>query len=126
MYQIRHFRPEEFECRCCNERKIASGLIFWLEVLRRAANGAIVVNSGYRCTKRNHDVGGAPNSRHVIGCAADLRTPRNMTYEAFASLARRLAGDGFEVKTYPERTYIHFAVPRNEAGKDWTGGNVKL
>ena len=33
----------------------------------------IVINSGYRSEEVNRKVGGAPNSNHLTGCAADIR-----------------------------------------------------
>ena len=60
----------------------------WLEVLReRAASPGptaspdpskgrgvpIIINSGYRSPQLNRKIGGAPNSNHLTGCAADIR-----------------------------------------------------
>lgn len=48
-------------------------LIDGLESLRRAFGGKpVVVNSGYRCPRRNVAVRGALNSQHVLGNAADV------------------------------------------------------
>ena len=33
----------------------------------------IIINSGYRSSQVNKAVGGAPNSNHLTGCAADIR-----------------------------------------------------
>ncbi|MBP5360655.1 MAG: DUF882 domain-containing protein [Bacteroidaceae bacterium] len=45
----------------------------WLEVLRERSGGPIVINSGYRSPQLNRAVGGASNSNHLTGCAADIR-----------------------------------------------------
>lgn len=52
----------------------------WLEVLRAEYNrryddgtGAIRINSGYRSFNLNKAVGGAKDSNHLMGCAADVR-----------------------------------------------------
>ena len=37
--------------------------------------GPIRINSGYRCPKLNEAVGGAPNSQHMKGEAADIHLP---------------------------------------------------
>ena len=52
----------------------------WLEHLRAQYNllyddgsHPIIINSGYRSEEVNRRVGGAPNSNHLTGCAADIR-----------------------------------------------------
>ena len=126
IYEIKHFEKGEFACKCCGREMIAPRLVFFLDIIRRVANSPIVVNSGYRCPEHNEKIGGSATSRHMIGCAADIATPKTLNYEAFASLARRIAGDGFEIVTYPSRTYIHFAIPRESIGRGWQGGHVQI
>ena len=49
-----------------------------LDPLREAYGKPIHVNSGFRCAKLNKLVGGAKNSDHMNGCAADIvGTPNN-------------------------------------------------
>ena len=55
-------------------------LCVWLEALREASPGPskgrgepIIINSGYRSPQLNRKIGGAPNSNHLTGCAADIR-----------------------------------------------------
>lgn len=43
-----------------------------LDPLREAYGDAITVNSGYRCPELNEAVGGAQNSQHKTGEAADI------------------------------------------------------
>lgn len=45
-----------------------------LDPLREAWGAPIIVTSGYRCQKLNKAVGGASNSQHLYGQAADIRT----------------------------------------------------
>lgn len=45
-----------------------------LDPLRLAWGQPIIVTSGYRCPKLNKAVGGATNSQHIYGQAADIRT----------------------------------------------------
>lgn len=45
-----------------------------LDPLREAYGKPIVVTSGYRCLALNKAVGGASNSQHMTGQAADIRT----------------------------------------------------
>lgn len=84
---VRHFKVKEFACKHCGEIKIDINLLVKLEELRRAiGNRPIIINSGYRCPTHNKNVGGAKNSQHMYGKAADIRVP-NMsprTLEKFA------------------------------------------
>ena len=43
-----------------------------LDPIREAWGAPILVSSGYRCKELNALVGGAKNSHHLLGCAADL------------------------------------------------------
>lgn len=43
-----------------------------LQPLRNACGYALHINSGYRCTDLNKAVGGAVNSQHITGNAADV------------------------------------------------------
>ena len=45
-----------------------------LDPLREAWGKPVIVTSGYRCAMLNRIVGGAANSQHTTGMAADIRT----------------------------------------------------
>lgn len=45
-----------------------------LDPIRQMWGKPIIVNSGFRCVKLNEAVGGAKNSEHMSGCAADITT----------------------------------------------------
>lgn len=45
-----------------------------LDPLRQRFGAPIIVTSGYRCDRLNKVVGGATNSQHCKGMAADIRT----------------------------------------------------
>ncbi|GAA4611504.1 D-Ala-D-Ala carboxypeptidase family metallohydrolase [Saccharopolyspora hordei] len=48
-------------------------LMYKLEAVRKKAGDApITINSGFRSTAHNDSVGGAPNSQHTYGIAADI------------------------------------------------------
>lgn len=44
-----------------------------LQVLRNHLEKPIIINSGYRSENYNKSIGGAKNSQHVLGNAADIR-----------------------------------------------------
>ena len=105
--------------------EVAASLVLWLEVFRLAWGDSIHVNSGYRCLRHNANVGGAKNSRHLIGCAADIR-PTGKMDTRFIYLAHRVFSGipGSEYVKYD--TFLHVAVAREEAGKLWDGGAIGI
>lgn len=48
-----------------------------LQPIRDAWGDSIIVTSGYRCPKLNSAVGGAKNSQHCYGSAADIKCSNN-------------------------------------------------
>lgn len=73
-----NFSWAELSCRCGCEappkvRERALELAQQLELIRAEVRGPVQVISGYRCEARNRAVGGAPNSRHLWGDAADIQ-----------------------------------------------------
>lgn len=69
-----HFSKKEFACKHCGKIiNIDPLLIAKLECLRAAiGNKPIYITSGYRCEIHNKSVGGAVNSQHLKGKAADI------------------------------------------------------
>lgn len=61
-----------------------------LEPLRNAISRPITVSSGYRCKLLNHRVGGAKNSDHVRGLAADI-TAAGLSTAALGAAVRSLS-----------------------------------
>jgi hypothetical protein len=70
-----NFTYAEFACNHCG--KLPDGgmdmaLIDALEAIRAHYGAPITINSGYRCPTHNANVGGATNSQHLYGTAADI------------------------------------------------------
>ena len=76
---MRFFKEKELSCRCCGQLpplirgNIEALVENVLDPLRERYGKPIIVNSGYRCAKHNKAVGGASNSQHMVGEAADIR-----------------------------------------------------
>ena len=113
---MKWFKEKEFACKCCGQlpplaRENVKALVCEvLDPVREKLGMPIVVNSGYRCEKHNKDVGGARNSQHLRGEAADVTC---------ADLPRLKAliienGKFDQLITYP--TFLHVSYKR-------TGGN---
>lgn len=126
-YDAQFFTPSEFACRCCGVGRPAALLALWLDLLRRAWGGPVRVNSGFRCAHHNAEVGGAKGSRHLIGCAADIAPVGvdGAELARFLGLAQRFCAlPGWEVRVYG--TFIHVAVPRDQAARPWNGETIAL
>ena len=71
-----HFTEAEFACkgddRCGNTCVIHTDLLDALEVLRVDSMAPLFITSGFRCKTHNKNIGGAKNSYHCKGMAADI------------------------------------------------------
>lgn len=129
-YHVEFFKPEEFFCPCCHRGQIASSLALFLDILRRAWAAPIIINSGWRCEKHNQEVGGvvpsaiSPGSRHLIGCAVDIRPSDLELVAPFKNLVAALTSrrSGWEHKEYTR--FVHVGVPREEASNLWSGSPI--
>ena len=70
----KYFKPEEFECHCgCGEKDVNPKLVELLNRIRESFGKPITIMSGRRCEAHNTKVGGAKNSQHILGSAADIK-----------------------------------------------------
>ena len=83
---VKYFGRHEFACKCgkCGGFPVEpdEAFIRKLDAFRERVGEPVYVNSGIRCKEHNAAVGGAENSRHLYGDAADIRcdgkTPREL------------------------------------------------
>jgi len=69
----KHFTRHEFSCKCgCGFDTVDAYLIQILESIREYFDKPIIITSGCRCPEYNERVGGAHNSQHKLGRAADF------------------------------------------------------
>lgn len=70
----KYFKRSEFACRCgCGTSTVDAELLQVITDVREHFGSPVVINSGHRCAKHNSSVGGAKNSVHLTGKAADIR-----------------------------------------------------
>lgn len=76
-----HFSRAEFQCSGCTPEKpcwrncvdtVDAALLTVLERIRGYYGAPVRILSGFRCIERNAIVGGAINSQHLYGRAADI------------------------------------------------------
>jgi hypothetical protein len=69
-----NFQLSEFTCKHCGAGAdiVKPELLTQLQVLRDLVARPMAVNCGYRCPEHNAAVGGAHNSAHLSGQAADI------------------------------------------------------
>ena len=124
------FEPYEFACRCgCGADQVSTALVARLEAARALWGSPIYVTSGRRCAAHNAspDVKGARNSRHLIGCAADLRPEAGANFKRFiAALLMFFSPPADEFIVYREKGFVHVAVARSFEKPDWNGGDLSL
>lgn len=102
-----HFTTAELACHCCGECRVKRELLDALEALRAQA-GPLAPTSGYRCPAHNKAVGGAAQSYHRRGMAADVR-PVRITPMALALLAIETTGIR-GVGLDEQRGFVHIDV----------------
>ncbi|QKY08791.1 D-Ala-D-Ala carboxypeptidase family metallohydrolase [Janthinobacterium lividum] len=97
-----------------------------LEQVRALVGAPIAISSGYRSPALNKAVGGAANSAHVLGLAADISTAK-LTPKALAMLIRQ-SGLDFDQLIY-EGTWVHIGLSAGAARRQvltakFSGGAV--
>lgn len=105
-----HFKLREFQSQDGADKVLISDeLLAKLEELRSAVSGdvSIVVNSGYRSPAHNKKVGGASNSTHTQGYAADVKVKRDGAYVAADLLCCLCQTLGFKGIAYINGQSVH-------------------
>lgn len=70
-----NFNVAEFACHgsgCCSKVQIDEQLVKYLQKIRDHFKAPVTINSAYRCPTHNKRIGGATNSYHTYGMAADI------------------------------------------------------
>lgn len=68
-----HFSREEFACKCgCGFDTVDCELLEILEAVRGHFGKPVIISSACRCESHNQNEGGATNSQHLYGRAADI------------------------------------------------------
>ncbi len=96
-----------FRCRCCGRGRPDARFERLLAALQARRGERLRFTSGFRCAAHNARVGGAANSRHLRGQAADIAVPAK-SQAAFCRDAR--ACGMRRVLPCPSRGYVHLSM----------------
>lgn len=120
--EIKYFKRNEFRCKCgkCGGFPVepSEELVLILEKIRKYFGKPVIVNSGIRCAAHNASpaVGGANNSQHLKGTAADV-VVRGIDPERVAKYAETLLPKSGGIGRY--KTFTHIDVRLTKAR--WNG-----
>lgn len=103
---MNYFTPQELQCKCGCGMQIDPKYAAWLECVRDDFGKPMIINSGARCPKRNAEVGGEPDSAHLLGLAADIAIDN--AADRFKIVAIAIDLDAVGIGIYP--TWIHLDI----------------
>ena len=115
---MKYFTLSEFDCPSLPNSGVNmdSDFLAKLEEARELANIPFKITSGYRTKEHNEEVGGVPNSSHLIGVAADIAV--NNGSERYIIL-NALIKAGFK-RIGIAKTFIHCDTDQSKSNSVWT------
>lgn len=111
MMLTRNFSLEEFRCKdgTIDHEDQLLILAVQLQALRDHIGVPIIINSGYRSPEYNIKIGGAKNSFHVKGMAADIRTKYHTPRQLYAIIESLIkSGQMKQGGLSPYNTFVHY------------------
>lgn len=114
-----NFTVKEFACSDGSDAVlVAPRLVMVLQSIRSHFGKAVTVNSAYRTPQKNASVGGAAQSQHCYGTAADI-VVKGVSPAKVAAYAREIMPDWGGVGIYARQGFTHVDV--REVKADWKG-----
>lgn len=92
-------------------------LIFYILQPVRDKFGAITVTSGFRNYRLNRLVGGASNSNHLFGCAADIIPQKASFKQVYDFITQNLDYDECYIEQSKGKKWLHVAFRKNNNRK---------
>lgn len=112
---VKHFKREEFACKCGGDcdgypTEMYEDLVLFLDDLREETGVPCVISSGLRCSLHNLRVGGAQNSYHKYGRAADF-TLSGWNSTNIINHINNMKKSVDIIELYPiDSSYVHIAI----------------
>lgn len=114
-----NFTVREFACSDGSDAVlVAPRLVMVLQSIRSRFGQPVTINSAYRTPQKNAAVGGAAQSQHCYGTAADI-VVKGVSPAKVAACARELMPDWGGVGIYEKQGFTHVDVREEKA--DWRG-----
>ena len=115
---MKYFTLDEFDCPSLpnSGKNMDSSFLAKLEEAREIAGIPFKITSGYRTKAHNEEVGGVPNSSHLIGVASDIAVSSGS--ERYTIL-NALIKAGFK-RIGVAKTFIHCDTDPNKSNSVWT------
>ena len=115
---VHHFSPAEFDSPDVpnsGEKYMDEIFVKKLDTLRSLLKVPLVITSGYRTPSYNKKIGGAPQSRHLKGHAADIAIAGEDAFK-LVGLAYTLGftGIGIQQKGTWDKRFIHLDLRPTE------------
>ena len=115
---MKYFTLDEFDCPSLpnSGKNMDSSFLAKLEQARENAGIPFKITSGYRTKEHNAEVGGVPNSSHLIGVAADIAVSGGADrYIILSALIKA----GFK-RIGVAKTFIHCDTDDSKSNSVWT------
>lgn len=101
-----NFKAKEFKCNDGSDVVFVSDtLVSILQAIRNHFKTTVTINSGYRTPAYNKKVGGAAQSQHLYGMAADI-VVKGVPPKKVAEYAEKLMPTTGGIGVYPNFTHI--------------------
>ena len=115
---MKYFTLDEFDCPSHKNSGVNmdSNFLAKLEEAREIAGIPFKITSGYRTKEHNEQVGGVPNSSHLIGVAADVSVSSG--HDRYVIL-NALIRAGFK-RIGVAKTFIHCDTDDSKPNSVWT------
>lgn len=112
-YLSENFKVKEFACNDGSDTVLISDeLVHLLQKIRDHFGVAVTINSGYRTSTYNKKVGGATNSQHVKGTAADI-VVKGVDPLTVAQYSEHLMPDSGGIGVYQTFTHVDVRTSRS-------------
>ena len=107
---VKHFRRDEFRCRCCGDERMQDDFVRKLDDLRERCGFPFIVSSGYRCAEHNQRVSSTgPAGPHTTGRAVDVLLHGQEAFRVLTQcvLGGWMTGIGLHQRGSHELRFVH-------------------